>query len=86
MDMSDLPEIYTQARWCNLSAYISGKSLVPMLQLIYSTWVIHLQACKLQECFASVFIWDHVNFDCECHKSNDKVLLEVQRKCIDMSM
>ena len=30
---------------CNTGAsvYISGKSLVPMLQLIYSTWVNHLQ-------------------------------------------
>ena len=24
-------------------AYVSGKSLVPMLQLIYSAWVTHLQ-------------------------------------------
>ena len=47
MGMSDLPEIYTQARGRSPSAsvYISGKSQVPMLQLraIYSTWVIHLQ-------------------------------------------
>ena len=40
---SDLPEIYAQARGSSVSAYISGKSQVPMLQLIYSTWVIHLQ-------------------------------------------
>ena len=49
MDMSDLPEIYTQARGCSLSVrtYISGKSQVPILQLhvIYSTWVTHLQVC-----------------------------------------
>ena len=48
MDTSDLPEIYTQARGCSPSAsvYISGKSQVPMLQLIYSTWVTHLQVYK----------------------------------------
>ena len=45
MGTSDLPEIYAQARGRSqsASAYISGKSQVPMLQLIYSTWVIHLQ-------------------------------------------
>ena len=45
MGTSDLPEIYAQAQGCSLSAsvYISGKSQVPMLQLIYSTWVNHLQ-------------------------------------------
>ena len=45
MGMSDLPEIYTRARGRSPSAsvYISGKSQVPMLQLIYSTWVTHLQ-------------------------------------------
>ena len=63
--MSDLPEIYTRAQGHSpsVSAYISGKSQVPMLQLIYSTWVIHLQvymetAGMLCECR------DHVNFDC----------------------
>ena len=63
MGTSDLPEIYTQAlgRSPSVSAYISGISQVPMLQLIYSTWA---SVGKLQECFASVFIWDHVNFDC----------------------
>ena len=46
MGTSDLPEIYTRARGRSPSAsvYISGKSQVPMLQLIYSTWVNHLQA------------------------------------------
>ena len=45
MGTSDLPEIYTQARGRSPSAsvYISGKSQIPMLQLIYSTWVTHLQ-------------------------------------------
>ena len=45
MGMSDLPEIYTRARGRSPSASvcISGKSQVPMLQLIYSTWVNHLQ-------------------------------------------
>ena len=45
MGTSDLPEIYTRARGRSPSAsvYISGKSQVPMLQLIYSTWVTHLQ-------------------------------------------
>ena len=45
MDTSDLPEIYTRARGHSPSAsvYMSGKSQVPMLQLIYSTWVTHLQ-------------------------------------------
>ena len=36
------------------TAYISGKSQVPMLQLKYSTWVTHLQvwetAGMLHEC------------------------------------
>ena len=47
MGTSDLPEIYTQARGHSpsASAYISGKSQMPMLQLIYSTWVTHLQVC-----------------------------------------
>ena len=46
MGTSDLPEIYTRARGRSPSAsvYISGKSQVPMLQLIYSTWVTQLQA------------------------------------------
>ena len=45
MGTSDLPEIYARARGRSLSAraYISDKSQVPMLQLIYSTWVTHLQ-------------------------------------------
>ena len=67
MGTGDLPEIYTRAQGCSPSAsvYISGKSQVSMLQLIYSTWVNHLQVyMELQECFASVFIWDHVTFDC----------------------
>ena len=36
-DICDLPEIYTRARGRSLSAsvYISGKSLVPMLQLLH---------------------------------------------------
>ena len=40
MATSDLPEIYTRAQGHSPSAsvYISGKSQVPMLQLIYSTW------------------------------------------------
>ena len=38
MGMSNLPEIYVRAGGRNpsASAYISGKSQVPMLQLIYS--------------------------------------------------
>ena len=79
MGTSDLPEIYTRARGHSPSAsvYISGKSQVPMLQLIYSTWVNHLQVyMELQEGLASVFIWDHVTFDCgQRRKSNDKALL-----------
>ena len=45
MGTSDLPEIYTRARGHSPSAsgYISGKSQVLMLQLIYSTRVNHLQ-------------------------------------------
>ena len=45
MGTSDLPEIYAQARERSpsVSVYISGKLQVPMLQIIYSTWVIHLQ-------------------------------------------
>ena len=45
MGTSDLPEIYTRARGLRPHArvYISGKSQVPMSQLIYSTWVNHLQ-------------------------------------------
>ena len=45
MGTSDLSEIYTRARGCSPSAcvYISGKSQVPMLQLIYFTWVNYLQ-------------------------------------------
>ena len=70
MGTSDLPEIYAQARGHSqsASAYISGKSFVSMLQLICSTWVIPgdspASVGKLQEYFASVFIWDHVNFNC----------------------
>ena len=47
MGTSDLPEIYAQARGRgpSASAYISGKTQVPMLQLIYSTRVTHLQVC-----------------------------------------
>ena len=56
MGMSDLPEIYAQAYECSLSvsAYISGKSQVPMLQLIHSTWVTHLQ------------MWETAGMLCEC--------------------
>ena len=56
MGTSDLPEIYAQARGCSPSAstYISGKSQVPMLQLIYSTWVTHLQ------------VWETAGMLCEC--------------------
>ena len=45
MGMSDLPEVYAQARGCSPSAstYVSGKSQVPMLQLKYSTLMTHLQ-------------------------------------------
>ena len=45
MGTTDLPEIYTLALGLRprVRVYISGKSLVPMLQLIYSTWVNHLQ-------------------------------------------
>ena len=46
MGTSDLSETSARARGCSLSAYISGKSQVPMLQLIYSTWVTHLQVWK----------------------------------------
>ena len=49
MGTSDLPDIYALALGPNgphIHAYIhvSGKSRVPMLQLIYFTWVKHLQA------------------------------------------
>ena len=65
MGTSDLPEIYTRGHSPSASVYISGKSQVPMLQLIYSTWVNHLQVyMETIECLASVFIWDHVTFDC----------------------
>jgi len=46
MGTRDLPDIYALALGPNgprARAYISGKSLLPMLQLIYSTWVTHLQ-------------------------------------------
>ena len=53
MGTQDLPDIYALARGplgppCHaffvlVRKIISGKSLVPMLQLIYSTWVTHLQ-------------------------------------------
>ena len=45
MGTSDLPEIYALTRRLRprACAYISGRSLVPMLQLIYSTWETHLQ-------------------------------------------
>ena len=49
MGTIDLPDIYTRARGPlgpSASVYISGKSLVPMLQLIYSTWVTHLQVLE----------------------------------------
>ena len=39
-------------------------------QITSATNIFHLgdsptSVGKLQECFASVSIWDHVNFDCE---------------------
>jgi len=49
MATTDLPDIYTRARGplhSSASANISGKSLVPMLQLIYSTSVTHLQVLE----------------------------------------
>ena len=67
MGTSDLPEIYTRARGRSLSAsvYISGKSQVPMLQLIYSTWVNHLQAyMETAGMLCECIYMDHVNFDC----------------------
>ena len=56
MGTSDLPEIYAQARGRSpsASAYILGKPQVPMLQLTYSTWVIHLQ------------VWGTAGMLCEC--------------------
>ena len=47
MGTSDLPELYALALGLRPHArtYISGKSQVPMLQLVYSTWVTHLQMC-----------------------------------------
>ena len=63
-----------RAKDSSMSEYISDKSQVPMLQLIYSTWVTHLQvwetAGMLHEC-----IWNHVNFNCGLCKNNDKVML-----------
>jgi len=49
MGTSDLTDIYARARGLlgpSASAYISGKLRVPMLQLIYSTWVTHLQVLE----------------------------------------
>ena len=45
MGINDLSEIYALALRLHPheSAYISGKSQVPMLQLMYSTWGNHLQ-------------------------------------------
>ena len=43
MGTSDLPEMYTQSLRCEsrgLRAYISGKSRVPMLQLICNTSIM----------------------------------------------
>ena len=54
MGTSDLPEIYARTRGQSASAYISGKSQVPMLQLIYSTWVIYLQ------------VWETAGMLCKC--------------------
>ena len=47
MGTCKLPEIYTLAGPC-ACAYISGKSQVSMLQLIYSTWVTHLQVWETE--------------------------------------
>jgi len=47
---SDLPDIYARGRGpLGPSAYKSGKSRAPMLQLLYSTWVTHLQVlvCRI---------------------------------------
>jgi len=63
MVTSDLPDIYALALGPNgphARAYISGKLLVPMLQLIYSTWVTHLQVL---DHFVSLFILAFANFD-----------------------
>ena len=41
MDMSDLPDTYALSSWAvaiGIWAYISGKSQVPMLQLICNTF------------------------------------------------
>ena len=56
MGTSDLTEIYILALGLrpHACAYISGKSEVPMLQLIYSTWVTHLQ------------VWETAGMLCEC--------------------
>ena len=66
MGTSDLPEIYTRAqgRSPSESAYISGKSQVPMLQLIYSTWGTHLQVWKTAGMLHECIYMDHANFDC----------------------
>ena len=59
MGTSDLPEIYTRARGRSPSAsvYISGKSQVAMLQLIYSTWVTHLQVYVHGNCRSALRVY-----------------------------
>jgi len=51
------PKYMCKHKDASASVYISGKLLVPMLQIIY---VFHLRdlpaSGKLQECFVSVFI------------------------------
>ena len=44
--MSDFPEYMHEHKGpqdASASVYISGKSQMPMLKLIYSTWVTHQQ-------------------------------------------
>ena len=71
MGTSDLPEIYTRVGMstraqheyegtAQVSVYISGKSQVPMLQLIYSTWVTHLQEWGTAGMLRERIYMDHV--------------------------
>ena len=77
MGTSDLSEKYVLALGLrpHAHAYISGKSQVPMLQLIYSTWVTHLQVYLYGTMWISIV--DNVVKATRC-------CWEAQRKCIDV--
>ena len=63
IDMSDLPDIYAQSP----RAYISGKSLVPMLQLICNIAPGELKSAparNLRSKITSIFIGKLTRIDC----------------------